>query len=610
MNFFQSLWHRITRQELIDTLYQTINKNLQTIEELNSQEQEYKNTILEKEKLLKGYADLMAERDEEIESLKNEIHTLRIEENAYPLPEIDVDWDKHPYFPHTKFSYYDATKKETVDVYATLTPGKFSRLWTDEMYNYVINGMKKYGNKTLLEQVVRLRDLVCDRVTYHHDLNSKGLLVENWKLPIQTFYERKGDCIAEYEEIWMSDGTTKKVKDLIIGDVILSYDFNTKKFVKKKILNVCNKDKLKINRVHFRNGNTIDVTENQPMWSRINNKGDSIYNKTLLSNINLESWYGRMVPTVRELPYEEKDIAWLNEDLCFVIGHFFSEGWVDKSGKVGTCGYDVNEYIIPILEKNNIPFTEGKNGSGVPTINFLKSDFKEYLKKLKVNSFYFTIPSELKNLPKYKLQKILDGHFLGDGHYRLGRNYELKQYSTSADTLKDYLCEISLKLKKPLYSYYQINHQGAGKRPIWRLDDNPNSDFRKDKGYDNIGEVSISYVEPLEEVQTYDFEVEDTHTFIFKNGIIGHNCEDVTNLWLTFCKIYGIPSNVVFNLTGFYGNVGHSFGGFLDNKTMKIIECTTKSRVIDMKGSHYRCKGQLNGLSNWSCSGVPRVEQF
>lgn len=281
MNFFQSLWHRITRQELIDTLYQTINKNLQTIEELQSQEQEYKNKIKDKEQLISYYCNEIYDRDGEIDDLRAEINTLRIEENAYPLPDIDVDWDKHPYFPSTKFTYYDTNKKENVDIYATLTPSKFTRLWTDEMYNYVINGMKKYGNKTQLEQVVRLRDLVCDRVAYHHDLNSKGLMSENWKLPIQTFYEKKGDC------------------------------------------------------------------------------------------------------------------------------------------------------------------------------------------------------------------------------------------------------------------------------------------------------------------------------------------EDMTNLWLTFCKIYGIPSNAVFNLTGFYGNVGHSFGGFLDDKNnMQIIECTTKSRVIPMKDSQYRCKGGLNGLSNWSCSGVPRVEQF
>ena len=47
MKWLNEIWNRITRQELIDTLYQTINNHQHTIEELQSQEQEYKNTILE-----------------------------------------------------------------------------------------------------------------------------------------------------------------------------------------------------------------------------------------------------------------------------------------------------------------------------------------------------------------------------------------------------------------------------------------------------------------------------------------------------------------------------------------------------------------------------------
>lgn len=281
MKFLKDLWNKITRQELIDTLYQEINKNLQTIEELQSQEQEYKNQIRDKDQLITYYCNEIYDRDGEIDDLRAEINTLRIEENAYPLPDIDVDWDKHPYFPTTMFTYYDSTKKKNVNVSAQLTPGKYYRCYSDEMYSYVMNGMKGYSKKTMIEQVIRLRDLVCDRVRYHHDLTSEGVLTENWKLPMQTYYECVGDC----------------------------------------------------------------------------------------------------------------------DDMCV--------------------------------------------------------------------------------------------------------------------------------------------------------------------------------------------------------------------LWVTFCKIYGIPSNRVFNLTGFYGNVGHSFGGFLDDKNnMQIIECTTKSRVIPMKDSQYRCKGSLNGLSNWSCSGVPRVEQW
>jgi hypothetical protein len=194
MNFFQSLWHRITRQELIDTLYQTINNNLQTIEELNSQEQEYKNTILEKEKLLKSYADLIADKDISIEDLYREIDTIRKEENIYPEPNLQVDWDRFPYFGKTVFSYYDLTTKKIVDTEIQMTPSKYYKIWSDEMYQYVISGMKGYTKKTEFEKVVKLRDLVCDKITYQFDTNSEGFKIDNWKLPIQTFANKKDDC--------------------------------------------------------------------------------------------------------------------------------------------------------------------------------------------------------------------------------------------------------------------------------------------------------------------------------------------------------------------------------------------------------------------------------
>lgn len=280
MKFLKDLWHKILALDN-QPLNDEIRKLQHQVEELQSQELEYKKDILSKEALLNHYIDVIEGNAVEYEDKIAELKALLAENEVYDLPNIDVDWDKHPYFPSTMFTYYDSTKKKNVNVFAQLTPSKYYRCYSDEMYNYVNNGMKGYAKKSMLEQVKRLRDLVCDRVTYHHDLTSEGALTENWKLPMQTFYERVGDC----------------------------------------------------------------------------------------------------------------------DDMCV--------------------------------------------------------------------------------------------------------------------------------------------------------------------------------------------------------------------LWVTFCKIYGIPSDRVFNLTGFYGNAGHSFGGFLDDKNnMQIIECTTKSRVIPMKDSQYRCKGSLNGLSNWSCSGVPRTEQF
>ena len=572
----------------------------------------YSNQVIDLQKTIENL-------NEQITSLQDELAIWKKEGNpdVAQAPNIFKNNQSNviPYFPKWRAHYWDnGFKYKEVE----MTPSKFYRLYTDEMYQLVKKTIKNMDMKKDFDKVlIKLRDLAYSCMVYKSDFGARDpqKLGELWKPGIIGFYEGIGDCVADYEEIWMADGTTKKIKDLQIGEMVLSYDLNKKEYVNKPIINIWDKGELPIKRVHFRNGNTIDITENHPMWVRKNSTGMPIYEKTYLSEVDLNTWYKRKVPSVIELPYIEKDIDWLNEDLCFVIGHFFAEGWVDKGGKVGTCGYDIIDDIIPLLEKNNIPFTEGKNGNGVPVINFLKSDFKDYLRKLKKNSFHFTIPNELRTLPKNKLQKILDGHFLGDGHYRLGHKYELKQYSTSSDELKEYLCEISMKLGRPLYSYYQLNHQGAGHYPIWRLDDNPNSDFRKNRGYDKIGEVSISYIEELEPSRVLDFEVEDTHTFVFKNGIISHQCEDMTTLWVTFCFIAGIPADRVFNCTGVLvknnKEGGHSFGIFLSNDgKWKVMECTAMMYPFDFKGSNYYSRGGIEGLSNWQFSGFPKSEQF
>lgn len=88
MKFLKDLWARITRQELIDTLYQTINKNLQTIEELNSQEQEYKNKIRDKEQLVTYYCNEIYDKDAEIDDLITELKTFKPSEEEQILQDF------------------------------------------------------------------------------------------------------------------------------------------------------------------------------------------------------------------------------------------------------------------------------------------------------------------------------------------------------------------------------------------------------------------------------------------------------------------------------------------------------------------------------------------
>lgn len=342
-----------------------------------------------------------------------------------------------------------------------------------------------------------------------------------------------GDCVAEYEEIYVKGGR-KRIKDIEVGDEVLSYDFNDQKYKYKKVLNKWDKGELPLYQVKFNNGASIDVTEKHPIWARTNplTAKQARYEKIPLNEIDMNRDYTRKTPVAISIPYEIKDIEWLTEDHCFLVGHFLAEGFNDGH-HVRTSGHEIPEEVIPRLEIYNIPYSKYKNNSGVPIVSYLASPFKEYLRKMLRNSFDFELPEEMLHLPQNKLEAILDGYFCGDGHYhKRGKNENNieKIYSTSCHKFAIQLHEISLKLGRYVYIYKQEKHGGVGKKPIYRIHDYKNTECRRPQGYEGLGEARINSFEENGTAHMYDIEVEDTHTFVFRNGILGHNCEDLAKL--------------------------------------------------------------------------------
>jgi hypothetical protein len=177
-----------------------------------------------------------------------------------------------------------------------------------------------------------------------------------------------GDCVANYEKIYMANGTTKEVGELEIGDVVLSYDFEKGAYCYKKITNLWEKGELPIYRVHLRNGTTVDVTENHPMWIKTNRRyGDSKYSKMLLSEVDLTDEYANKTPVATKIPYVVKDVEKLTEDDGFVedvaikkiealgikskVRDFEVEGthsYVFQNGLIGHNCEDVSAFIAPL----------------------------------------------------------------------------------------------------------------------------------------------------------------------------------------------------------------------------------------------------------------------
>jgi len=414
----------------------------------------------------------------------------------------------------------------------------------DEILKFIIEqyDLKK---KTNNETALACQKFVYNFLKYKFDEESSEC-PEFWEFPFEAIQFGVGDCVAYYEEIFTKEGI-KQIGNLKIGDEILSYDFTNQKFCYKPITNIWEKGKLDICRVLFRNGQTIDVSENHPFWIRQTQK-DSIYEKTYLKDIDLLKWWKRKTPIARKIPYNIKDIEWITEELCFVIGHFLAEGWHEKEGKIRSSGYELLENIIPILEKNDIPYSEYTNTSGVPCITFLKSEFKSFLRLFKEDSFKIHIPEVIFHLPENKLEALINGFYLGNGHYG---NYPDKRgyasnkqevLSTSSKKLAEDIQRMGLQLGKTYHIWKQVKHGGLGKKPIYRITYNPKSHFLKEYGYPNISEISIREYEKIGKIRMLDFEVQDTNSYVFKNGIIGHNCEDGAILIAALMINAGVPS--------------------------------------------------------------------
>jgi hypothetical protein len=329
-----------------------------------------------------------------------------------------------------------------------------------------------------------------------------------------------GDCVAEYEKIITERGNIP-IKDLNKNDKVLSYNFNLKKYEFKEILNHVNKGKKNIVRVHYKTGNYSDFTPDHKIYH-----GNIDYKVSKIKDIDINNHNERKVPVITKMPYTIQDNDYYTEDICFLLGYYMAEGYYYKK-RCYIGGHDIPKYIIPILDKYDIKYSlKIREGDNLPIIEFLTSDFRNnILGEMVLNSFNINPPKILYNLPPKKLQKILDGYFLGDGHMRENKE---KCYSTSCDILKDFIVEISFKIGNPVAPYHQLKHGGVGNKPIWRIYDRPKAFHKKNYGYTNLSETHIKKIENLnDKVNVYDIEVKDNHNFIMANsGVIVHNCDD------------------------------------------------------------------------------------
>ena len=74
-------------------------------------------------------------------------------------------------------------------------------------------------------------------------------------------------CVDGETDITMADGTTKKAKDVVVGDEVLSYNHETKQYEKTTIEETINPYREKILEITFEDGSTLKITDDHPLLS-------------------------------------------------------------------------------------------------------------------------------------------------------------------------------------------------------------------------------------------------------------------------------------------------------------------------------------------------------
>jgi len=114
--------------------------------------------------------------------------------------------------------------------------------------------------------------------------------------------------------------------------------------------------------------------------------------------------------------------------------------------------------------------------------------------------------------------------------------------------------------------------------------------------------IITNYHYAFDESENWQYPVT---TFFRREG----DCEDTTTLFVTLCKIAGVPADKVFNATGWFypktgGRIGHSFPiAQMSDGKWYVFESTLTSIPMNpklFKGSEYDASW---GVSNWKFAG-------
>jgi hypothetical protein len=361
-----------------------------------------------------------------------------------------------------------------------------------------------------------------------------------WATPAQFVIDKLGlgDCLEENTEIMVKDGI-KKIKDLKIGDLVLSYNYDLEQYEYKPVTKIWDKGVLDGYDIKLKNGHNIIATGEHRFFCRTSEDYPKKYEIKKFQDIDLNNWCKHQLHCVYKLPEGNIDI---DKNWAYLVGIYISEGYSETSHVcIAQDKNNIRGKIEKALNNLHIPYSKSKRIKHA-YYNILNSQYKDKFKELGNNSFNKQFPDNVLNWNNESLKFLVEGLLDGDGtdctnykdNFADGYiHHALWEFSTSSDQVAKTFNIIVRKVYGNIHYFKQLNHQGVGNKPIWRLRFNPKAMSNKREIFNGISTVSIAKkkIKEIKSKHYYDIEVQDNHNFVLADsGVISHNCDDMAGL--------------------------------------------------------------------------------
>jgi len=115
------------------------------------------------------------------------------------------------------------------------------------------------------------------------DVEDTDTYIINGSTAFHSLVSHNSPCFVAGTKVMMEDGSTKNIEDVVVGDIVMSFDFKNDEARASKVNNIFSKNVSKIVTYEFDNGGILKATLDHPLF--VNGKGWSSYDNELSNSL-------------------------------------------------------------------------------------------------------------------------------------------------------------------------------------------------------------------------------------------------------------------------------------------------------------------------------------